>query len=248
MRLKNLLSVGVVIFQFNLFASVLHAQSLLNIDFGVGTSSAKVGFAAAGQSANDFWNLYSRDDGSGGYRTFGAANNLKWADGTVTAMSVTVSNAPGAWHNGAADPMYDAYLYPLSGGNITATVRELPAGSYDVYLYGHGGPGVDTQNSVFQVVSGSNNYGTKATTTNSDWSSAVWQEGRQYVVFRDVRVVNGGDALTVTVLPGASGYAIINGMQFELLAQSNPRSEERRVGKECSSGWCRDHVRSAAVW
>src|SRR5207247_10611482 len=84
------------------------------------------------------------------------------------------------------------------------------------------GPGVDTQNSVFQVVSGSNNYGTKATTTNSDWSSAVWQEGRQYVVFRDVRVVNGGDALTVTVLPGASGYAIINGMQFELLAQSNP--------------------------
>ena len=46
MRLKNLLSVGVVIFQFNLFASVLHAQSLLNIDFGVGTSSAKVGFAA----------------------------------------------------------------------------------------------------------------------------------------------------------------------------------------------------------
>src|SRR5439155_6041501 len=120
------------------------------------------------------------------------------------------------------DPMYDVYLYPLGGGNITATVRELPAGSYDVYLYGHGGPGVDTQNSVFQVVSGNDNYGTKATTTNSDWSSAVWQEGRQYVVFRDVRVVNGGDALTVTVLPGASGYAIINGMQFELLAQSNP--------------------------
>src|SRR5438552_17719296 len=139
MRLTSFASVGVVMFQLKLFASALLAPPMLHIDFGVGTSSAKVGFAATGQSAADFWNLYSRDDGSGGYRSFGAANNLKWSDGTVTAMSVTVSNAPGAWHNGAADPMYDVYLYPFGGGNITATVRQLPAGRYDVYLYGHGG-------------------------------------------------------------------------------------------------------------
>src|SRR5438034_5125210 len=118
--------------------------------------------------------------------------------------------------------MYDVYLYPFGGGNITATVRQLPGGGYDVYRYGHGGPGVDTQNSVFQVVSGNNNYGTKATTTNSDWTSAVWQEGRQYVVFRDVGVVNGGDALTVTVLPGASGYAIISGMQIVQKSSAPP--------------------------
>src|SRR5438034_11255763 len=82
-------------------------------------------FRSTGQSATDFWNLYSRDDGSGGYRTFGEVSNLKRADGTVSAVGLTVANAPGAWHNGAADPMYDVYLYPFGGGNITATVREL---------------------------------------------------------------------------------------------------------------------------
>src|SRR5438034_8025323 len=62
-------------------------------------------FRSTGQSATDFWNLYSRDDGSGGYRTFGEVSNLKRADGTVSAVGLTVANAPGAWHNGAADPM-----------------------------------------------------------------------------------------------------------------------------------------------
>src|SRR5437762_9982517 len=83
-----------------------------NIDFGVGTSSAKVGFAATGQSAADFWNLYSRDDGSGGYRTFGAANNLKWADGTVARKSTPVSSSHRCRQYAVAGPKYNDYLYP----------------------------------------------------------------------------------------------------------------------------------------
>src|SRR5437879_3612732 len=139
------------------------AAGLLNIDFGVGTNSAKVGLAATGQTANDFWNLYSRDDGNGGYRTFGTVSNLKRVDGTASTVGLTVTNAPGAWHNGAADPMYDVYLYPFNGGSITVTVANLPAGSYDFYLYGHGGPNADDQNSVFNVHAGNNDYGMKAT-------------------------------------------------------------------------------------
>src|SRR5437879_2548021 len=110
--------------------------------------------------------------------------------------------------------MCKLYPYPIGGGNSTLTVTNLPVGSYDLYLYGHGGPGVDTQNSVFEVVSGTNNYGTKATTTTSGWTSAVWQEGQQYVVFQDVGVANAAEVLEVRVLPGASGYAIISGMQL----------------------------------
>jgi len=34
------------------------AQTLINVDFGVGTQSAKVGPAATRQATNDFWNLY----------------------------------------------------------------------------------------------------------------------------------------------------------------------------------------------
>src|SRR5438128_1189132 len=135
------------------------------------------GLAATGQRTNDYWNLYSRDDGNGGYRTFGAVSNLKWADGTASAAGLTVANAPGAWHNGAADPMYDVYLYPLSGGNITVTVANLPVGSYDLYLYGHGGPGVDTQNSVFEVVTGGSDYGTKGTTTETSSTRPNCREG-----------------------------------------------------------------------
>src|SRR3989442_6939897 len=105
MRLKNLLKIGLVIVQLSFFDLALHAQ-LLNVDFGIGTNSAKVGFAATGQSSNDYWNLYSRDDGSGGYRTVGAGSNLKWADRMVSAFGLTVTHGPGAWQNGTADPMY----------------------------------------------------------------------------------------------------------------------------------------------
>src|SRR5436190_1309862 len=96
-------------------------------------------------------------------------------------------------------------------------MTNLPAGSYDVFLYGHGGPGVDSANSVFRVVSGRSDYGTKATTTTSGWSSPVWEEGQQYVVFRDVAVAGG--PVTITVFPGAYGQAFISGMQ--LVAKSS---------------------------
>src|SRR5436190_21591544 len=109
MRLKNLLKIGLVSvqLQLNFFASAIHAQHLLNVDFGSGTNSAKVGFAATGQSTNDYWNLYSRDDGSGGYRTVGTVSKLKWGDGAGSAVGLTGTNSPGGWQNGAADPRYN---------------------------------------------------------------------------------------------------------------------------------------------
>ena len=53
MRLKNLLKIGVVIVQLGFFDLALHAQ-FLNVDFGAGTNSPKVDFAATGQSTNDY--------------------------------------------------------------------------------------------------------------------------------------------------------------------------------------------------
>jgi len=63
------------------------------------------------------------------------------------------------------------------------------------------GPGVDTQNSVFEVVSGSNNYGTKATTTTSDGLHRSGRKGGSMWCFQDVWVANAGEALEVRVLP-----------------------------------------------
>ena len=49
-------------FALLLFRTTLPAQTLLNVDFGVGSRSSKIGPAATGQSTNDFWNLYRHYD------------------------------------------------------------------------------------------------------------------------------------------------------------------------------------------
>src|SRR5207247_5267195 len=151
MRLKNLLTVGVMISQVGYFTPALYSQSLLNVDFGIGTSSGKVGYAAVGKSDNDFWNLYSRDDGNGGYRDFGTVSNLKWADGTVSSVGLTVANAPGAWLNGLDDPMYNVYLYPFNADNITVTVTDLRSEERRVGKEGNCGRGMDRFNEIFEI-------------------------------------------------------------------------------------------------
>ena len=92
-------------------------------------------------------------------------SGVEWANGTVSSVGLTVANAPGAWINQSDDPMYNVYLYPFNGDDITVTVTNLPSARYDLYLYGHGGPGLDILNAVFEVVAGGINYGTQATST-----------------------------------------------------------------------------------
>ena len=189
------------------------ALSLINVDFGTGTASEKTGFAAVGQTASDFWNLYTREGATPSiWRTFGVVTNLVQADGTFSGVNLSVANAPGAWGNGVPDAMYDGYLYPFNGGNITITVDRLPVGQYDIYCYGHGP--VPEQNSAYEVIVGQVNYGTQATVFGAGWETAVWQEGMQYVVFRGVRVTNANDGVTILARPGASPYAFIAGLQI----------------------------------
>jgi len=188
------------------------AGNLLNVDFGVGTNSAKVGLAATGQTTNDFWNLYTRDDGSGGYRAGGVLTDVKYADGTAGPASLIVSNAGGAWPSGAADPMMGVYLCPLlRSGPISITVSNLTAGLYDLCFYAHGQPAVE--NGVVHVTTGGADYGTQSTTTDAGWNTPDWQEGRQYVRFQGIQV-NGGEPLQIQVEPGSAGLAVMNGLQL----------------------------------
>ena len=120
--------------------STLDGQTLLNVDFGVGHQSPKTGFAATGQSTNDFWNLYRHYDPKfvPGTRLVhdGELKNLKLADGTDTKIFLTVSNAPGVWGNASGDAMYDTYVFANNGSNLTVTVsgtwtwdKRVPTGS-----------------------------------------------------------------------------------------------------------------------
>ena len=188
-----------------------HAQRVLNIDFSSGTVSPKTGLAATGQSPADFWNLYSRDDGQGGFRTWGSVTNLKWADQSQSTIGLVVTNAPGSWGSGAFDAMMSTYLYPFNAGEIGVAITNLPEASYQVYLYGHGIAA--TENGVFEVRVGQTAYGRKSTLVGNGWNQAAWVEGAQYVRFSEVLVSAGAD-LVICVQPGQYGHAVINGLQL----------------------------------
>src|SRR5689334_24415137 len=93
-----------------LLPASLQSQTLINVAMGQGTNTSKTGFAATGQTASDFWNFYTRDDGHGGWLTFGSLANLKLANGTSTSAGLTVANAPGEWGNSSTDPMFSNYI------------------------------------------------------------------------------------------------------------------------------------------
>ncbi len=198
--------------------------ALLNVNFFAarnpdGLGIIKTGLAATGRSAGDYWNGCSRDGvADTDWLNFVAVNNLTNADGTVSTAGLTLANAPGAWANGVDDPMYGTYLYPFDGGNITVTVTNLPLGTYDIYVYGHGSTQngfYSDMNGVYRLCSGGIDYGTLSTATNgTGWDSTVWQEGQQHVVFRNVSVFNSAQAVVLTGLPGVSGEALIAGMQI----------------------------------
>ena len=161
------------------------ANPLLNVNFTADKNPAshvKSGPAAVGFQADDYWNVYSRDASSMyDWRSEGTVANLRWADGSASSANISVTNAAGFWTSGASDAMLNTYLYPLGAGPISIYVRKLPAGYYNIQLYGHGP--VASQNGVFELSSAGVNYGVLSTTTSSGWTGAQWIEGQQYVTF-----------------------------------------------------------------
>lgn len=211
-----------------LLLSPAHAQLLLNVDFGVGMASPKTGLAATGLGTNDFWNIYShynpRHLPGKPYQTNGFLDKLKLSDRTETAVSLGVTNAPGTWGNSSGDAMFDHFIFPHNGSNISLTLRGLEPGSYQFYLYGHAdadsGP---EQNSLFQLRSGTNVFGPLGPGSAPGWKvSQGWQEGRQFIVFRDVPVLADQPVL-ITVMPGPGGVAVLNGLQILSRGTSPPK-------------------------
>lgn len=85
--------------------SLIVNNHLLNVDFG---NNTKTGFAAIGQTANDYWNPYVMP-----YYWLGTLQNILWSDQSASPVDITVANAPGQWGNGlCVDPMYASFIYP----------------------------------------------------------------------------------------------------------------------------------------
>jgi len=186
--------------------SLPRSMGLLDIDFGQDAGpSPERGFAAIGQSTNDFWNFYTRDDPFGHWLTFGVLPNLSQVDGTPTQAGLTVANAPGDWGNGSSDGMYNTYIYPFDGSNVTITVTNLPAGNYDVLPYSYDGN--------FELSVGGMSYGVQHSFDTPVTNPPVWTAGQQYVRYSSVPV-GAGQTLSLIVRPGVFGYATISGLQI----------------------------------
>ncbi len=211
--------------------------AVINVQFGDAESTVKTGTGAYPGTDLDFWNLYSRD-GAFGYQMMGSLSNLKFTDGTTSTVGLVISNAPGAWGNGSSDPMFGTYLYPFApGSSIVVVLTNVPVGAYDLYLYGHGGPNLDSCNSVFSVSASQVTYPALATTTNATWLSTPWTEGQQYVVERGVVVATNGDSIQILVGPGGYSVPALSGLQL-VLNQSGTQAavQVAPVGAGVSSG------------
>ncbi|MBI5387820.1 MAG: hypothetical protein HZA90_24425 [Verrucomicrobia bacterium] len=211
-----------------LVAFAAKAQTLLNLDFGVGTASAKSGLAATGMTTNDFWNLYAHYSPrlTPGMTPVpdGRRDGLKLSDGTPMSVSVSVSNAPGVWGNTSGDPMFDTYLFAPNGSNITVAISGLEAGRYHFYLYSHADADVTgPQASVFTLRIGTNVFGPLPSLGAAGWrTNQPWIERNQFVLFRDVPV-EAGKPVLIEAAPGVNGVAVLNGIQILSRGTSPPK-------------------------
>jgi hypothetical protein len=197
--------------------------ALLNLDFA--SAEASYGPAATGNGPDDYWNFSYAP-----YQYFTEIFDLKWSTGELSAVSATVENGPGTWGNGHPNYMMYGYLYTYGPEPMTVTFSDLPNGTYDVYVYAHGGP-PDEQNGVVTAEADGVTYGPESTAIDGSWLSTTWVEGAQYVLFEQVSVV-GGSPLIIRSTPGISGYSFLNGIQLRQSSQHAKKPKHDKNPKE----------------
>ncbi len=145
--------------------------------------------------------------------------NLVWSDGTPSNAGIIVTNASGTWVSGSTDRMMNIYLYNF-GGTAYFTVTNLPAGRYDVLVYGLGGPDEEI-NTRFFVQSGITRLGPLTTNPSTGWRTRPWTEGIQYVKFPNVSVES-GSALQIEASGVLKNTPAVNGLQLVRLNGAVP--------------------------
>ncbi|HEY9172943.1 MAG TPA: thrombospondin type 3 repeat-containing protein [Verrucomicrobiae bacterium] len=177
---------------------------LLNVNFA---DNSKLGGAAVGQNDSDLWNSYTNVGVN-----FGALTNLLWSDGSASTVGLTITNAQGAADNPfCLDPMYASYLYPSNSGHILVTITNLPADVYDFYVYATRASSAGAP--MIQLKRAGVSLWTKDTTRWGDgWYSTFWDEGAQYVRFRNIAVTS--QSIVLDAYPDQAGVASLSGLQI----------------------------------
>ncbi len=183
-------------------SSAQPGHPIFNVDFGVWrpNESKQTGPAAAGNDG-DYWNTVGV-----AWNNDHTESDLKFASGEPSPIQVRMVNLGGGWSNaglmGVKAPMLDTYNYPAGnqGGNSHVILNEVPAGKYDLYIYGHTRGPVGYGDYTLTV--GTHRYGRKTTSNKSDAiEDKTWVEGSQYVKFAGVKVA-AGDKVEILIQPG----------------------------------------------
>lgn len=173
-----------------------------NIDFGLWkpSPSPQTGPAAAGRDG-DFWNVVAVP-----WNNAHTESGMKFATGDPSPIRVEMINLGGAWTSGGGmgvkAPMLDTFNYPANnrGGNASVILHQVPAGKYDVYIYGHKPEPLYYGDYTLTV--GNHSYGRKSTFHEDDYGqNTEWVEGSQYVKFSGVKVVP-GEKVEILIQPG----------------------------------------------
>ncbi len=166
------------------------------------------GPAATGQ-AGDFWNSLAASDAVQRPWTL---QNLRAHDDSATTIDIeNIDFAESSTYpaTDGDDLMRDYHYIGALGYNGPATIRlsEVPAGTYDLYLYSFT-PIANDQNAVFTV-----NGVTKTVTPDPPGPFTRYLENVNYVVYRDISPLDGEINITVEI-DLFNLYAVVNGLQL----------------------------------
>lgn len=188
----------------------LRAQ-VINFNVPGGLSAANFsGQGAYADAGGNYWNPI---------RYQGTTSAGLLSDG-VTASPITLTDTSPSYYGsqgaqGTVAGLEAPFCLENDGRVVTETLNHVPAGVYDLYLYGKNDNGLDgNRGTVFTVSVGGKSYGTRSTVNSVDSS---FTQGNDYVLFGNLIVgAEGAITFTYTANMGVAGNTEgdFNGLQL----------------------------------
>jgi fibronectin-binding autotransporter adhesin len=199
-----------------LMAGGLTQAQTVNFDTPGGVGAVNYSGPGAAADPGVYWNAIAFQ---------GTTSGALQSDG-ATASAITLTDTspgnfnPGQGTQGTPGGLEAPYAYASGGATATETLNNVPAGTYNLYLYGKNYPYSD-RGTTFAVSVGGTSVGTLSTVCST---TSSFTQGNDYVEFTNV-TVTAGEAITFTYTgnTGVSGNTEgdFNGLQLVNAASSS---------------------------
>ncbi|MCA8992033.1 MAG: hypothetical protein KDA88_08640 [Planctomycetaceae bacterium] len=191
------------------------ARHILNINFGKAPEDSAPNGVIGGP--HDVWTQVDVHETS--------KLGLPMADGTPTDITLELSENDGVWGIPGSFDVYHAYLYHnCRCVDLTVTLRDLPAGMYEAYVFAHGD--APDQNAAIEIQSGGTLYSGRKTLNDGtyDYRSRGHKEGNQFVKY--TIEVTTGEPVVITSKRDGSSLSMLNAIQMKKLKVQRRKTAE----------------------